>query len=135
MTMKQAHGRFEVTLTPQPMHDAAHGSPLARRAIAKRFLGDLDATSIGEMLSAGTSVQGSAGYVAIERVTGTLNGRRGTFVLQHNGLMARGEPQLAITVVPDSGTDELTGLTGTMSITIANGDHSYDFTYALPAAP
>jgi hypothetical protein len=83
------------------------------------------------MLSAGTSVKSSAGYVAIERVIGTLNGRRGTFVLQHSGTMTRGEPQLTISVVPDSGTGELEGLAGTMTIAIADGKHSYEMHYTL----
>jgi flagellar basal body rod protein FlgG len=87
------------------------------------------------MLAAGTEVKGSAGYVAIERVTGTLHGRRGSFVLQHNGIMTRGDGQLIITVVPDSGTDQLIGLAGTMGITIADGTHSYEFVYTLPASP
>lgn len=101
----------------------------------KRFHGDLEATSKGEMLTAGTSVEGSAGYVAIERVSGTLHGRRGTFVLQHSGTMTRGAPQLTITVVPDSGTNELVGLAGRMVITIADGKHSYDFEYTLAGRP
>jgi hypothetical protein len=100
-------------------------------AIDKRFHGDLDATSEGEMLSAGTAVQGSAGYVAIERVSGTLHGRAGTFVLQHSGTMARGAQQLTIAVVPDSGTEQLEGLSGTMAIQIADGKHSYEFRYSL----
>jgi hypothetical protein len=100
--------------------------------VAKQFHGDLEGTSTGEMLSAGTSTQGSAGYVAIERVTGTLGGRSGTFILQHSGTMTRGAPQLSITVVPDSGTGQLAGLTGTMTITIVNGKHSYEFAYEVP---
>src|SRR6476659_7820213 len=103
-------GEFEVALVPLPTHDTAEGSLLGRRSIDKTFRGELAATSVGEMLSAGTAVKGSAGYVAIERVTGTLDGREGTFVLQHSGTMTRGEPQLSVTVVPDSGTGELKGL-------------------------
>jgi hypothetical protein len=125
----RASGTFEVKLTPQATADEA--SSLGRMSIDKQFHGDLEGTSKGEMLSAMTAVQGSAGYVAIERVTGTLKGRRGTFVLQHSGLMDRGKPQLAITVVPDSGTDQLAGLTGTMKIDIADGKHSYVFEYTL----
>ena len=87
------------------------------------------------MLAAGTGVEGSAGYVAIERVSGTLRRHRGTFVLQHSGSMTRGVPQMMITVVPDSGTDELVGLAGTMLITIADGKHSYDFNYSLAKSP
>jgi hypothetical protein len=130
----RASGAFEVELKPQPL---AHGSEallLGRRTIDKRFHGDLEATSQGEMLSAGTAVKGSAGYVAIERVTGTLHGRAGSFVLQHSATMNRGAPQLSITVVPDSGTDQLVGLTGTMLIHIADGKHSYDFDYTLADA-
>lgn len=99
-----ASGEFEVELSPQPLHAAAADATLGRMAIDKRFHGDLEATSQGEMLSARTGVEGSAGYVAIERVSGTLHGRRGTFVLQHSGAMERGAPRLSVTVVPDSGT-------------------------------
>jgi len=130
-----ASGTFEVKLTPQGTADNAEGSTLARMSIAKQFHGDLEGTSKGEMLSAGTSVKGSAGYVAIERVSGTLKGKSGTFVLQHNGVMTRGEPQLTITVVPDSGTGQLAGLAGTMTIKIENGKHFYDFEYTLAPAP
>jgi hypothetical protein len=101
-------------------------------SIEKQIHGDLEATSKGTMLTAGTDVKGSAGYVAIERITGTLQGRTGTFVLQHTGTMNRGVPQLSITVVPDSGTAQLLGLTGTMNITIADGKHSFAFDYTLP---
>lgn len=130
--MAQARGTFEVKLTPQT--DGGAGAGLARMTLDKQFHGDLEATSQGQMLSAGTAVQGSAGYVALERVSGTLQGRTGTFVLQHHGLMNRGAPSLTITVVPDSGTGDLTGLAGTMGITIADGKHSYDFDYTLPEA-
>jgi hypothetical protein len=128
--MAHARGTFEVKLTPQADGDA--GAGLGRMILDKRFHGDLEATSQGQMLSAGTAVQGSAGFVALERVSGTLLGRTGTFVLQHHGLMNRGTPSLTITVVPDSGTGELTGLTGMMSIEIAEGRHSYDFEHTLP---
>jgi hypothetical protein len=128
----RASGTFEVKLNPLPTHNGAEGANLGRMSIDKRFRGDLDATSEGEMLSVVTSVKGSAGYVAIERVTGTLQGKRGGFVLQHSGTMNRGAPQLSITVVPDSGSEELAGLTGQMAITIINGSHSYDFEYRLP---
>jgi hypothetical protein len=126
-----ARGTFEVKLEPQPLADAAADAALGRLSIDKRFYGDLEATSRGEMLSAGTSVEGSAGYVAIERVSGRLHGRSGAFVLQHNGTMTRGAPQLTIAVVPDSGIGELEGLTGSMTIVIADGQHSYDFAYTL----
>ncbi|MFL6232503.1 MAG: DUF3224 domain-containing protein [Thermoanaerobaculia bacterium] len=127
---EHARGTFEVKLTPQANGEAGPG--LGRLILDKTFRGDLEATSQGQMLSAGTAIQGSAGYVALERVSGTLRGRGGTFVLQHSGLMDRGKPQLTIVVVPDSGTEELTGLGGTMGITIADGKHSYDFEYTLP---
>jgi hypothetical protein len=104
-------------------------------SIDKQFHGDIEGTSKGQMLTAGTAVKGSAGYVAIERVSGTLRGRSGSFVLQHSGTMTRGAPQLSITVVPDSGTGQLVGLTGKMAINIADGKHSYDFEYALAENP
>jgi hypothetical protein len=124
-----ASGTFEVKLTPQVSDDK--DAPVGRMSIDKQFHGDIEGTSKGEMLTGMTSVKGSAGYVAIEKVVGTLKGRHGTFILQHTGTMDRGAPQLSITVVPDSGTDELTGLTGKMTIRIDNGKHSYDFEYAL----
>jgi hypothetical protein len=130
-----ASGTFDVKLTPQANDEAAGSATLGRMSIDKQFHGDLEGTSKGEMLTAGTSVQGSAGYVAIERVSGTLQGRSGTFVLQHSGTMTRGAPQLTITVVPDSGTGQLAGLAGQMTINIADGKHSYEFEYTLPAAP
>ena len=129
--MTRATGTFEVKMTPQPTEEKAASRTLGRMSIDKRFHGDLEGTSQGEMLTAGTDVKGSAGYVAIERVTGTLHGRSGNFALQHSGTMTRGAPQLAITVVPDSGTGELRGLAGEMAITIADGKHSYDFEYAI----
>ena len=127
----RASGTFTVKLTPHELHKQIEGAPVGRLAIDKQFQGDLDGSSIGEMLSAMTDVKGSAGYVAIERVTGSLHGKRGTFVLQHNGTMNRGTPQLTIAVVPDSGTDELFGLQGTMAIEIAGGAHSYVLEYTL----
>jgi Protein of unknown function (DUF3224) len=130
----RASGTFEVKLSPLAMEDQAEGAPLGRMSIDKQFHGDLDASSKGQMLSAGTNVKGSAGYVAIERVTGTLHGRSGSFVLQHNGIMNRGVPQLSITVVPDSGTGELVGLAGQMTIEIADGKHTYGFEYTLGEA-
>ena len=120
-------GTFEVKLSPQPPGD----SPLGRMSIDKRFSGGIVGISKGEMLAAMTPVEGSAGYVALERVEGSLDGRGGSFVLQHSGTMDRGAQRLSITVVPDSGTDELAGLTGTMSLQIEGGVHSYTFEYAL----
>jgi hypothetical protein len=103
-------------------------------SIDKQFHGDLEATSKGEMLTAGTAIKNSAGYVAVERVIGTLHGKQGTFALQHNATMTRGEGKLNIIVVPDSGTGELTGLSGAMSIEITNGKHAYVFDYSLAAS-
>jgi len=135
MTMRSS-GPFDVKLTPQTAAEKAGEAALGRMSIDKQLHGDLEGTSQGEMLTAGTAVKGSAGYVAIERVSGTLHGRRGTFMLQHSGTVTRGAPQLTITVVPDSGSGELTGLTGRMTITIApDGKHSYDFEYSLAPAP
>jgi Protein of unknown function (DUF3224) len=127
-----AKGSFEVKLTPYPAVQDAEAAPVGRLSIAKQFQGDLEATSRGEMLAAGTSVKGSAGYVAIEQVAGSLGGRTGTFVLQHNGTMSRGTPTLSVSVVPDSGTGELEGLQGQMAITIDRGEHSYELEYTLP---
>ncbi|HEY2019299.1 MAG TPA: DUF3224 domain-containing protein [Bryobacteraceae bacterium] len=129
-----AIGTFEVKLTPQSPDDPADAAPLGRMTIDKQFHGDLEAVSKGQMLAAGTAVQGSAGYVAMERVSGSLKGRSGSFVLQHSGSMTRGTPQLSVTVVPDSGTGDLAGLTGKMSIQIAGGKHSYEFEYTLAEA-
>jgi hypothetical protein len=128
--MAHASGTFEVKLTPQTIsgeNDGVRG----RMSIEKQFHGDLEGTSQGEMLTAGTSVPGSAGYVAIERVSGTLHGRKGSFALQHSGTMSRGAFSLAITVVPDSGTDQLAGLKGSVNIIVAEGKHSYEFKYEL----
>lgn len=130
-----ARGTFDVAITPTAADDYADGAALGRMTLDKTFRGDLEATSRGQMLTAMTPTKGSAGYVAIERVTGTLGGRRGSFVLQHSGTMERGAQRLTLTVVPDSGTDELTGLAGAMTIQIANGVHGYGFEYALPPAP
>lgn len=127
----QAHGQFDVKLAPQATAPGLEQAELGRMTIDKQFHGDLEATSLGEMLSAMGRVQGSAGYVAIERVTGSLHGKRGSFVLQHRGVMDRGVAQLAVTVVPDSGTDALTGLTGSMEIRIEEGKHYYLFDYTL----
>jgi hypothetical protein len=129
--MTRAAGTFDVKLTPQQSDEAT----LARMSIDKQFHGDLEGTSKGVMLAAGTSVKGSAGYVAMERVTGTLAGRSGSFVLQHSATMTRGAPELSVTVVPDSGIGQLVGLTGRMYIIIADGKHSYEFDYSVPASP
>lgn len=127
----KASGTFEVKLAPQPLADSQADKTLMRLSIDKQFHGELEAVSRGEMLSAGTEVKNSAGYVAIERVTGKLAGLSGSFVLQHAGSMNRGTPSLSITVVPDSGTNELKGLTGSMTINVEAGKHSYEFTYTV----
>ncbi|MGH7241837.1 MAG: DUF3224 domain-containing protein [Phycisphaerales bacterium] len=132
MTTLHATGPFEVKLQPVGEVDKGEGSTLGRMTIDKQFHGELEGTSKGQMLSAMTDTKGSAGYVAIERVTGTLSGKRGSFILQHNATMDRGTPALNIIVVPDSGSGELVGLTGTMKINIDGGKHSYEFEYALP---
>ena len=126
-----ATGTFAVKMTPQAPDDKDAGAAVGRYSLDKQFHGDLAGTSKGEMLAVGTAVEGSAGYVAMEQVTGTLNGRSGTFALQHSGTMTRGAGQLMVTVVPDSGTDQLVGLSGRMNIEIADGKHLYDFEYTL----
>ncbi|HEY6337061.1 MAG TPA: DUF3224 domain-containing protein [Candidatus Sulfotelmatobacter sp.] len=125
-----ASGPFEVKVTPQPLDEADGG--LGRMSLDKQFHGDLEATSKGQMLAAMSPVQGSGGYVAMECVTGTLKGRSGSFVLQHTGTMTHGVPQMTVSVVPDSGTDQLVGLTGVMTIKVADGKHFYEFEYTLP---
>jgi hypothetical protein len=129
--MNKAAGTFEVKINPLAAYNTSADAKLGRMSIDKQFHGDLEATSQGEMLSAGTDTKGSAAYVAIERVTGTLDGRRGGFVLQHNATMTRGAPFLNIAVVPDSGTEELVGLSGSMQIIIEKGKHSYEFQYSI----
>lgn len=131
-----ARGTFEVTVKPESTDDKTEGSTFGRFSIEKQFQGDLEGTSKGEMLTAGTGgVKGSGAYVAIERVSGTLHGRSGTFILQHRGTMTRGATELTITVVPDSGTGQLAGLAGKMDIKINEGRHSYDFEYTLAETP
>jgi len=130
---QRAAGAFDVKVTPQkPDTQIARAANLGRLTIDKRFHGDLEGISKGEMLAIQTDTPGSAGYVAMERVTGKLQGRHGSFVLQHSGTMTRGTPQLSVTVVPDSGTGQLEGLEGMMSIKIDEGKHSYEFEYTLP---
>lgn len=127
---KRASGPFEVKMNPQ--NDDNVGDPtVGRMSLDKRFYGDLEGSSKGQMLAVSTDVQGSAGYVAMERVSGKLHGREGSFALQHNGTMTRGTPELSIIVVPDSGTGELVGLTGKMSINIVEGKHYYELEYTL----
>jgi hypothetical protein len=133
--VSRASGTFAVVLNAQPPAGGQDPAQPARMSIDKQFQGELEAVSQGQMLSVATTVKGSAGYVAMERVSGTLHGRRGTFALQHSGTMTRGTPQLQVSVVPDSGTDELTGLAGTMAIDIADGKHLYRFDYTLADPP
>ncbi len=123
-----ARGTFDVAPKVISSPDEA---PLGRMSIDKTFHGDLDASTRGQMLSAMTATKGSAGYVAIELVTGTLAGKTGTFLLQHHGLMNRGVPTISVTVIPDSGTGELVGLSGTLAIIMADGKHGYDFEYSI----
>jgi Protein of unknown function (DUF3224) len=127
-----AKGEFKVRLQPLTVEGEPADSGLGRMSIDKVIEGDLAATTTGQMLSAGTETKGSAGYVAIERVEGVLAGRKGTFVLQHSGTMNRGVPSLSVSVVPDSGTGDLAGISGQFKIMIADGKHSYEFSYALP---
>ncbi len=129
---RHAQGEFDVKLSPQPAAAGIEAARLGRQTIDKTFRGDLEAGSLGEMLAVMTEVRGSAGYVAMERVDGLLHGRRGTFVLQHFAFMDRGQPELSVRVVPDSGTGELAGLSGQMSIRIEGGRHFYGFDYRLP---
>ncbi len=130
----RASGTFDVKVSPAAPEEKAEGTTFGRMSIDKQFHGDLEGTSKGEMLYA-TSVKGSGGYVAIERVSGTLQGRTGTFVLQHSGTMTRGVPEMSVSVVPDSGTGQLTGLAGKLIIHIADGKHSYEFDYTLAPTP
>jgi len=133
MSTENITGPFEVKMETL---EVQAGTPpnLGRRSLDKQYRGALQAKGRGEMLSAFGDVDGSAGYVAIEFVSGSVQGKRGNFVLQHTGTMTRGAPQLSITVVPDSGTDELKGLSGAMAIKIEDGKHFYSFDYSLPAA-
>jgi hypothetical protein len=126
-----AAGIFTVHLEPQPAADPTLAPQLSRLTLTKHFHGDLEAESHGEMLACATALSDSAGYVALEVVRGQLQGREGTFALQHSGLMARGQSRLAVTVVPDSGTGQLTGLNGTMLIEVREDIHSYRFEYTL----
>ena len=128
---QQAKGEFDVQHTPQAPLDMGDAAMARHSRFDKRFHGALDAASVVHMLAVGTEVQGSAAYVAIERVSGSLDGRVGTFFMQHNGIMARGVPSLSLSVVPDSGTGELAGLSGRMAIDIVDGKHYYTFDYGL----
>ena len=130
--MAHAKGTFEVKMTPQPPDEGVGDPSVGRMRIDKRFHGDIEGTSQGQMLAIGTAIDGSAGYVAMERVRASVHGRRGSFALQHSGTMDRGAAQLSITIVPDSGTDELAGIAGHLSITVQDGVHGYELEYTLP---
>ena len=134
LTIMRAKGTFEVKLNPLETYNQAAGAELGRMSIDKTFAGDLVGTSQGEMLTGGSPAEGSAGYVAIERVTGSLQGRRGSFLLQHSGTMTPTLQEATITVIPGSGTGELEGIAGTLSIEIEEGKHFYDFEYTLPSS-
>ena len=129
--MPRASGPFEVALKPLPMDEESDALLLGRMAIDKQFHGDLEGSSKGQMLTGGTTIKNSGAYVAVERVTGTLKGRKGSFTLAHTGVMNRGAPSLVITVVPDSGTEQLEGMKGTMTINIEAGKHLYQLDYTL----
>jgi hypothetical protein len=130
---KHASGTFDVKIKPQAAEDAVGDPTIGRMSIDKQFHGDLEATSLGQMLAGmAADVKDSGAYVAIERVRGTLHGRKGTFALQHSGTMTRGAQALIITVIPDTGTEELAGLAGTMTINIVDGKHFYELDYTLP---
>ncbi len=130
--MPHITGTFSVHITRLEPAEPVGSAALGRMGLEKQFAGALTATSQGQMLSAATTTPGSAGYVAMEKVTGTLDGKQGSFMLQHAGAMNRGVPTLTVTVVPDSGAGELTGLIGRMGIRIEEGVHFYDFSYTLP---
>jgi hypothetical protein len=131
---RHAEGTFDVKMSSPGTDDATAGTAISRFGIDKQFHGDLDGSSKGLMLSAGDPAKGNAGYVAIEQVTGKLAGHSGSFALQHMGIMENGGYKLTVIVVPGSGTGELAGITGAMTIVIANGKHSYTLEYTLPAA-
>jgi hypothetical protein len=130
--MERATGTFDVQLKPLA-NDPGADPGFGRMSLDKQFHGGLEGSSQGQMFTAMSPVQGSAGYVALERFTGALNGRKGTFVLQHSGTMTRGLGSLTIKVVPDSGTEDLAGLNGRLNIEIDAGNHSYTFEYSLPS--
>ncbi len=133
-SMTHASGAFDVTITPAPADDHSDGGALGRMTVDKVYHGDLEGRAVAQMLTGMSPTEKTSGvYVAVERVTATLNGRKGAFILHHTGIMDRGAQNLKITVVPDSGTDQLTGITGTMMIDIKDGKHFYTFDYTLPA--
>ncbi|MGY3230729.1 hypothetical protein ACVWWJ_002213 [Luteibacter sp. HA06] len=136
LSLQHASGSFTVEVKPQtPDNPAAETSGVSRLSLQKQFQGDLEGTGQGEMLGAGDG-KTSGGYVAMEKISGTLGGRKGSFVMIHRALMAGGVPtEWTIDVVPDSGTEELKGLSGSLKITVADGKHTYEFAYSLPETP
>ena len=135
ITSHRAAGSFEVKMTPQPPYDTTDGVTLGRISVAKTFQGQLEGTSTLEMLTGMSPVKGSGAYVAIERFTGKLDGRSGSFVMAHNGTMTRGDAQLTVSIVPDTGTGEIEGIAGTLEIDIVDGKHFYTLDYTLAEAP
>jgi len=129
-----AKGTFEVKMAPQPAQEGVGDASIGRMGLDKQYSGDLEATGKGQMLATRSAVEGSAGYVALEKVSGTLHGRSGAFALQHSGTMTRGVSQLIVSVVPDSGSEGLLALAGTLTITQTDGKHFYDLDYTLPDA-
>lgn len=127
----QAKGEFEVTRIPQEELDIGGGASVGHSRFDKRFHGPLEATSVVHMLAVMSGTPGSGAYVAIERIEGTLDGKRGSFHAQHSGAMDRGKPSLDISVVPDTGTGELVGLHGRIAIDIVDGKHYYTFDYGF----
>lgn len=134
MTARQAAGAFDVTVTPQPAETGVGDESIGRMALSKQFHGDLQASALGQMLATRTATPGSAAYVALDRVTGSLHGLQGSFSLHHSGSMDRGVPTLDIVIVPDSGTDALAGISGRLRIRIEGGRHFYELDYELPDA-
>lgn len=135
MTAHHAVGTFDVKVTPVTPPSGAAENPISELSLDKQFHGPLEAASKGTMLASGNPAKGAGGYVAMEKVTGTLGGRKGSFVLQQSGTMKGGAAEMSVTVVPGSGTDQLAGLDGKMTIQISSGKHSYDFEYTLPQTP
>lgn len=129
---KHAKGSFEVKMTPKPWSESSEEHGLGRFMLDKQYHGDLEAAGVGQMLTAGNGAPGSSGaYVALEKITGSVDGRKGAFVVYHLGIMNRGVPELKLAIVPDSGSGELQGIGGTITIAVADGKHSYDFAYTL----
>ena len=129
--MPTARGSFDVNMEPEPPFLERDGVTLNRNVVRKQFSGDVVGASEAQMLAAFTGTPGSAGYVAIEHFTGSVDGKSGSFVLQHSGMMDKGDARLTVTIVPDSGAGELAGISGTMTIDNDEGQHSYLLDYEL----